>query len=266
MTIPAHDERSPREPEGARRQEPIAIVGMGGVFPGSLDVRAFFRNVVRGVDLVTDVPATHWRLEDYFDADAQKADRTYCRRGAFLPEVPFDTLANGIPPSLLASTDTSQLIGLLVARTTLEDAFDGKLETSDRSRVSVLLGVTSGQELFGQMAARLAWPNWEAGMRAAGIDEETVKSASARISATFATWTEATFPGLLGNVVAGRIANRLDTGGTNAVTDAACASSFAALSMALDELTLGRADVVLTGGVDTLNDIFMYMCFSKTPA
>ncbi len=32
------------------------------------------------------------------------------------------------------------------------------------------------------------------------------------------------------------------------------------------ELQPGRADVVVTGGVDTFNDIFMYMCFSKTPA
>lgn len=32
------------------------------------------------------------------------------------------------------------------------------------------------------------------------------------------------------------------------------------------ELAAGRSDVVLTGGLDTFNDIFMYMCFSKTPA
>src|SRR5205823_8177083 len=32
------------------------------------------------------------------------------------------------------------------------------------------------------------------------------------------------------------------------------------------ELQTGRADVAVTGGVDTFNDIFMYMCFSKTPA
>ena len=28
----------------------------------------------------------------------------------------------------------------------------------------------------------------------------------------------------------------------------------------------GQSDLVITGGVDTMNDIFMYMCFSKTPA
>jgi hypothetical protein len=27
-----------------------------------------------------------------------------------------------------------------------------------------------------------------------------------------------------------------------------------------------QSDLVITGGVDTFNDIFMYMCFSKTPA
>ena len=67
-------------------------------------------------------------------------------------------------------------------------------------------------------------------------------------------------------MVAGRIANRLDLGGTNCVTDAACASSFSALSMAVNELWLGHSDLAITGGADTMNDIFMYMCFSKTPA
>ena len=252
--------------ESRPSQKPIAVVGVGGIFPGALDVRAFWKNILEGADLVTDLPKTHWQAEHYYDPDPKKPDMTYCKRGAFLPEVPFDSLAYGMPPSLLSSTDTSQLLGLLVARTTLDDATGGRLDEIDRSRISVLLGVTSGQELFGQMAARLAHPHWRAGMRAAGIDDEHVEEAMQKIAESMVPWTEATFPGLLGNVVAGRIANRLDLGGTNAVTDAACASSFAAVSMAIDELVLGRADLALTGGVDTLSDIFMYMCFSKTPA
>ena len=79
-------------------------------------------------------------------------------------------------------------------------------------------------------------------------------------------WQENTFPGLLGNVVAGRIANRFDLHGTNCVTDAACASSLAAISMAVDELRLGRSDLVITGGADTFNDASMFVAFSKTPA
>ncbi|MCC7112445.1 MAG: acyltransferase domain-containing protein, partial [Deltaproteobacteria bacterium] len=249
----------------SRRQEPIAIVGLGGLFPGSLDVAQLWNHVLQKSDLVTEIPETHWRPADYFDADPKAPDKTYARRGAFLPKIPFDPLKEGIPPSLLPSTDTSQLLALLVARTTLEEAV-GPLERADKTRISCLLGVTSGQELFGQMASRLRQPEWRAGMRAAGIDEASVERAVKLIGDAMVPWNEATFPGLLGNVVAGRIANRLDLGGTNAVTDAACASSFAAISMAVDELVLRRADVVLTGGVDTLNDIFMHMCFSKTPA
>ncbi|MBW1754136.1 MAG: acyltransferase domain-containing protein, partial [Deltaproteobacteria bacterium] len=77
-------------------------------------------------------------------------------------------------------------------------------------------------------------------------------------------WQENSFPGLLGNVIAGRICNRLDFGGTNCAVDAACASSLSAVHLAVLELLSGRSDMVITGGVDMLNDIFMHMCFSKT--
>ncbi|MCA9697321.1 MAG: polyketide synthase, partial [Myxococcales bacterium] len=63
-----------------------------------------------------------------------------------------------------------------------------------------------------------------------------------------------------------RIANRFDLGGTNVVLDAACASSLAAVEMAVLELLTERADMVVTGGVDALNDIFMHMCFGQTGA
>jgi malonyl CoA-acyl carrier protein transacylase len=248
------------------QQPPIAVVGLGALFPGSLDARSFWHNIMDKSDLITDIPESHWQIADYYDEDPSAPDKTYCKRGGFLPHVPFDTLGFGLPPTLLPSTDTSQLLGLIVARTTLQDALRGQLDTSDRSRISCIMGITSGQELFGQMVSRLRRPEWEAGLRAAGLDEETVKRAADKIGDCFVPWTESSFPGLLGNVVAGRIANRLDLGGTNAVTDAACASSFAAISMGVDELVLGRSDMILTGGVDTLNDIFMYMCFSKTPA
>ena len=93
-------------------------------------------------------------------------------------------------------------------------------------------------------------------MRAAGLSETQIRDVCDRIANHYVPWQEASFPGLLGNVVAGRIANRLDLGGTNVVTDAACASSFAALEMGLNELYLGQSDLVISGGVDAINDIF----------
>jgi len=98
------------------------------------------------------------------------------------------------------------------------------------------------------------------------VDETIAEDVVQRIADSYVPWQENSFPGLLGNVVAGRISKQYDLGGTNCVVDAACASSFSALHLASLELASGKSDMVVTGGVDTFNDIFMYMCFSKTPA
>ncbi len=126
--------------------------------------------------------------------------------------------------------------------------------------------MTGTLELVIPLGARLGHPIWRRALDEAGVPKETADDVVRRISDNYVGWQENSFPGLLGNVVAGRIANRLDLGGTNCVVDAACASSLSALHLATLELQSGRADLVLTGGVDTFNDIFMYMCFSKTPA
>ena len=218
-----------------------------------------------GVDLVGDVPPTHWLVDDYYDPDPAAPDRTYARRGAFLSPVDFPPLTYGVPPSTLPATDTTQLLALLVAEQVLADAAGGDLSTLDRDRVSVILG-TGAMELLYSMSNRMQRPVWLKAMREHGIGEPDAQAVCDRIADHYVPWQEATFPGLLGNVVAGRVANRFDLHGTNHTTDAACASSLAAISSAVNELALGHARHGDTGGVDTLNDIVMYMCFSKTPA
>ena len=245
---------------------PIAVVGVSALFPGSTDATGYWRDILAGTDRMTPVPPTHWLVDDYFDADPAAVDKTYGRRGGFLDPVDLDPIAFGVPPTVVPATDTAQLLALIVAQQVLDDAVRGQFDELDRSRVSVILGVTSGQELLGAMASRMNRPMWLQGMRRAGVPEDVAQAACQQIANLHPAWVESTFPGLLGNVVAGRIANRLDLGGTNCVTDAACASSFSAISMGVNELLLGDSDLVISGGVDTMNDILMYMCFSKTPA
>ena len=247
-------------------QQPIAIVGVSALFPGSTDATGFWRDILEGRDLITDVPASHWLVDDYYDPDPSAPDKTYAKRGGFLDPVGFDALGFGVPPSTMPATDTSQLLALILAQTVLQDAAREQFDTMDRSRISVILGVTSAQELLFSMVSRLQRPVWVKALRESGLPEDEVQVACERIAANYVPWQESSFPGLLGNVVAGRIANRLNLGGTNCVTDAACASALSAMSMAISELQLGNSDLVISGGVDTLNDIFMYMCFSKTPA
>src|SRR4051812_1304861 len=245
---------------------PLGIVGIGCLFPKADGPGAFWANVKHGVDCVGPVPATHWSPQDYLDADPKSPDMTYAARGAFLDPVEFNPLEFGISPVDLEATDTSQLLGLVAARQALNDAGYTPDRPFDKNRVSVILGVTGTLELVIPLGARLGHPRWRKALAAAGVDKDTADKVVQDISESYVPWQENSFPGLLGNVVAGRIANKLDLGGTNCVVDAACASSLSAIHLAGLELAAGRCDVAVTGGVDTFNDIFMFMCFSKTPA
>ncbi|MCZ6526331.1 MAG: SDR family NAD(P)-dependent oxidoreductase, partial [Gammaproteobacteria bacterium] len=252
--------------------EPLAIVGIGCMFPQAATVDDYWSNIKEGVDAITEVPATHWKPDDYFDPDKTRPDMTYGRRGGFIVPVDFDPLLYGMSPNNIEATDTTQLLGMAVARealldagyATAIDADDGR--QFDRDRTSVILGVTGTLELVIPLGARLGHPIWRKALADAGVDDAVADAVVQRISEAYVPWQENSFPGLLGNVAAGRIANRFDLGGTNCVVDAACASSLSALHLASMELQSGRCDMAITGGLDTFNDIFMYMCFSKTPA
>ncbi|HWT15677.1 MAG TPA: beta-ketoacyl synthase N-terminal-like domain-containing protein, partial [Patescibacteria group bacterium] len=134
-------------------QTAIAVVGVSALFPGSHDATGFWNDILKGRDLISDVPPSHWRIDDYYDPDPSAPDKTYARRGGFLSPIDFDALGFGIPPTMLPATDTSQLLALIVAQSVLEDATREKFATMDRSKISVILGVTSAQELLFSMVS-----------------------------------------------------------------------------------------------------------------
>ena len=88
-----------------------------------------------------------------------------------------------------------------------------------------------------------------------------------RIADSYVSWQENSFPGLLGNVVAGRISKQLRPG-RHQLRRGCRLRQFAQRPAPGRRWSLRPAsrDMVVTGGIDTFNDIFMYMCFSKTPA
>ncbi len=242
----------------------VAIIGIGCFFPGSAGVKEYWHMLFHGKDGITDVPETHWSPEDYFDKDPAKPDHVYCKRGGFLSPVLFDPTEFGIPPASLEATDSSQVLALIAAKSALEDSGYYGNKSFNRDKTSVILGATGTQELSIPLGSRLGHPKWRKALSDSGIPSDKAEEVIRRISDSFVSWQENSFPGLLGNVIAGRICNRLDLGGSNCVVDAACASSLSAIHLAVMELAAGRSDMVITGGVDALNDIFMHMCFSKT--
>ena len=251
----------------SRMQEtPIAVIGMACILPGARNLREFWDNVVNKVDSITDVPADRWEISDYYDPDPKVPDKTYSKRGGFVPGVDFDPMEFGIPPNILEVTDSAQLLSLIVAKEVLADAGYGDASSFDRGRIGVVLGVGGGQKLVAPLNSRMQYPVWRKVLRKSGISEEDTEIIVEKIKKAYVPWVENSFPGLLGNVISGRVANRLNLGGMNCVVDAACASSFSALKLAISDLLEYRSDMIISGGVDADNSIQMYMCFSKTPA
>ncbi|MEA2900796.1 MAG: hypothetical protein QOH36_683 [Actinomycetota bacterium] len=233
----------------------VAIVGMACIYPGAPDAASFWANVVAGVDSVTEVPATRWDTDLYYDKDSFKdpRGRTPSKWGGFIPEIPFDALAYGIPPSSLVGIEPVQLLALEVAARALADAGYGNGRPFRRDRTSVIFGAEAGTDLASAYNLRSAFPAYFGELPAA-LDDHLPKL------------TEDSFPGVLGNVIAGRIANRLDLGGVNYTVDAACAASLAALDIACKELRTGTSDMVLCGAGDLHNGIHDYLMFASVHA
>ncbi|BAZ12444.1 beta-ketoacyl synthase [Calothrix sp. NIES-4071] len=249
------------------QDNPIAIIGMASLFPQARTLREYWENIINKVDCITDIPDSHWNVDDYYDPNPRTPeDKTYCKRGGFIPYVDFNPIEFGLPPNILEVTDVSQLLSLVVAKEAMEDAGYSTSREFNRDNVGVILGVAGSKQLANPLAARLEYPVWERALKDSGLSEEDTQKIIEKIKSSYIKWDENAFPGMLGNVVAGRIANRLNFGGINCTVDAACASSFGALKMAISELIEGRSDMMVTGGVDTDNSIVAYISFSKTPA
>jgi acyl transferase domain-containing protein/NAD(P)H-dependent flavin oxidoreductase YrpB (nitropropane dioxygenase family)/NAD(P)-dependent dehydrogenase (short-subunit alcohol dehydrogenase family) len=231
----------------------IAVIGMACVLPKANSPDEFWQSILEKQDAITEIPRHRWDWRLYYDEDRTAKDKVYSKWGGFLDDIPFDPTLYGMPPKSIESVDPMQLMGLEVARRTLADS--GYLERPfDRDRASVILGASGGIGDFGmQYGLRSELPRFSGNL-------------PAELAARLPEWTEDSFAGILPNVVAGRIANRLNFGGMNVTADAACASSLAAIYHGVSELTAGRTDFVIAGGIDTVQGPFGYLCFSKTHA
>ena len=235
----------------------VAIVGIGCIVPGAPDMQTFWANVLNKVDAITEIPAKRWDWRQYYDPDRSVPDKIYSKWGGFIDDVPFDPVSFGMPPSSLKSIEPFQLLALLVVRAALEDA--GMMSRPfPRERTSVMLGAGGGGgDLSGNYVVRSNLPS---------LFGESAEDLTADLGSALPDWTEDSFAGILMNVAAGRVANRFDFGGLNYTVDAACASSLAAIYLAVRDLETGNSDVAIAGGVDAIQNPFAFLCFAKTQA
>lgn len=234
----------------------IAIVGMSCMFPKASDINEYWHNILAKVDAIEEVPIEQWDWRNYYDQDPLARDKIISKWGGFLRPMTFDPTKYGIPPSSLTSIDPMQLMLLEVTQRALEDAGYSN-RSFGRKKTSVILANAGHGPVTALMSLRsmLGW-------KLAHLDD----NAKEQIAEILPEWTEDSFAGYLGNVAAGRVANRFDLGGVNFSIDAACASSLAALYSSVQELRSGASDVVFLAAADTHNQPGDYLSFSKTHA
>lgn len=243
----------------AEKQRPadIAIIGMACIMPKAPDINTYWQNILNKVNAITEIPRERWDWKLYYDENPKAKDKVYSKWGAFLDDISFNPVEYGMAPSTLSSIEPLQLLTLEVVKRALQDAGYDK-RPYNREHTSVILGTGGGAGDLGQKyGIRSALPM---------LFGEKSAEVISNLEGFLPEWTEDSFAGILMNVAAGRVANRFDLGGVNYTVDAACASSLAALRLAVGELESGTSDMVIVGGADTMQGPFAYLCFSKTLA
>lgn len=255
------------------RQVPVAIVGMSVLLPGAVDLDAYWRNLLGGTDAISEVPDGRWDA-DYYRPDSASgpavADQVYCRRGGFVDELAeVEVTRFGIMPNSVPGTEPDQLIALHVAASALADA-GGESRLPDRQRVGVVLGrggyLTPGLVRLDQRVRTAGQLVRTLGELLPDLDPGQLDRIRTAFTERLGPDSPESVIGLVPNLAASRVANRLDLRGPAYTVDAACASSLIAVDQAVTELAAGRCDLMLAGGVHHCHDITLWSVFSQLRA
>jgi len=204
-----------------RAAEPIAIVGMGGRFPGGSDPEAFWELLSEGGDAISEVPEGRWSLDEYYDPDPAAQGKMYTKWGGFIDGVKdFDADFFGISPREAQWVDPQHRLLLEVAWEALEDAAIPPARLPG-TRTGVYVGVIGFDYGLLQMS---------------NLDALDVFSGT----------------GFSHSILANRLSYTLDIRGPSMVLDTACSSSLVAIHLACESLRDGEADLALAGGVNLM--------------
>src|SRR5882762_4813539 len=208
----------------------VAIVGMGCLFPGAPDLETYWDNILAKVDCVTDPPPEAWEAEVFYDRDASANDRVYCKKGGYLgPLATFDPLDFGVMPLAAQGGEPDQWLAL-------RDAGYGD-EIAERRKTGVILGkgtylnrgnmsVVQHGKIVDQTIAILKSLHPE-------LTTDHLRLLRQEFKKLLPPFSPDTVPGLIPNIIVGRVANRLDLMGPSYTVDGACASSLLAIDLAV---------------------------------
>jgi acyl transferase domain-containing protein/acyl carrier protein len=193
---------------------PIAVIGMACRLPGGIDSPAqLWEALLRGDDLVTEVPPDRWDADEFFDAERGVPGRSVSRWGAFLDDVGgFDAAFFGLDDATAAAIDPQHRLLLETSWEAIEHAGIAPSSLSG-SMTSVYLGLSHDDYM------RISLEAGEYG-----------------------------FTGLASAMASGRVAYSLNLHGPALTFDTACSSGLLAVHTACRSLDGGESDLALAGG------------------
>ena len=205
--------------------EPIAIVGMGCRFPGGASSPARYWDLLREArEVLKEVPADRWDIEQFYDPDPDVPGRMYVRTGGFIdePVQEFDARFFGISPREAESLDPQQRLLLETTWEALEHA-----GIAPTSLAGTDAGVFVGLGTVDQLSLN-------------------VMHGQSRVIDPYS----GTGSGYC--VASGRLSYFLGIHGPNVAIDTACSSSLVTVVLAVQALRNRSCSLALAGGVNVM--------------
>lgn len=237
----------------------IAIVGMGGVFPGALSLDQFWNNILLRHDAAKDATPGRWAVDpSRVFAPTVAYDRVYSRRACFVEDMP-----GAVPAGI--ELDAKVFRGLdplyqFVLRAGSQAYEDRAVHSISRQRIGVILAAIA---LPTDGASRWAAEETD-GPACHSKHPSTARHRSGSPERNLQT--AAAISSRVTSLPASLLARTLRLGAGSFTLDAACASSLYAIKLACDELRDGRVDAMLAGGVSRPDSLYTQMGFSQLRA
>ena len=212
---------------------PIAIVGIGCRFPGGVhDAAGFWRLLIDGVDAITDIPASRFDIDAYYDPKPGTRGRIMTKFGGFVdqPLEEFDATFFGISRSYAERLDPQQRLLLETSWEAMEDA---------GVDIVGLRGTPTGI-FVGQWVSDFEHRLFD---DTSGIDFQMAMG-TGRYAA------------------AGRLSYAFGFRGPSLSIDAACSSGLASVHLAVRSLRSGDSKVALAGGVNMILQPHIHLAYS----
>jgi len=206
---------APTQAQRSRRDEEIAVVGIGGRYPGAHGVAEFWELLREGRDCITDLPPE--RLEKRL---RHPFSRSY--RGGFIDGIDrFDSLFFNISPREAEVLDPQERLFLEVAWETLEDAgYHPEMLAQDVATRDVGVFVGAVWAMYQMVGAE---------QKLLGRD----------LTSNSFLWS-----------ISNRVSYWMNFSGPSLTVDTACSSSLTALHLACEAIRNGDCSSAIVGGVN----------------